>query len=426
MGFDFAWMTNPEGAFELVAAFILMAVAIAVFAIKPGRPAHQAFALLFFWRGVTMVGATGSLLGGDAFTREFSTLITFYSFMLFGVGAYWFVSVYPEPRGPFGRRGGLWLIVPAAAVMAVTAFMPDLIAANRGSFEMYVKTIQPVGLVIRAFVYAGFSLAAVLFALDYARSPSGRRCRSLFFVMLAFATHQAFDGAMAFTGGFSSLGLMVSSSIAAVGFIGACLVLLYGFERRSDPHRRRDFLVFLVLSGLSIGGGVFVASYGGVTANLTVVGLSRLVTAGLVAYALLRSNLLEIDLVIKWTIKRGTVVGILLAAFFVASQLAQAILPGVLGGPIVGGIVVGLLLFAIAPLQRFAERLSDKAMPNAKHVEELGKDERTAIYLDMARMAWKDGTINRTERSMLNELQVKLGLSDAAAKKLEDQAAATG
>lgn len=116
-------------------------------------------------------------------------------------------------------------------------------------------------------------------------------------------------------------------------------------------------------------------------------------------------------------------VGIVLAAFFVASQLAQTFLPEVLGGPLVGGVVVGLLLFAIAPLQRFAERLSEKAVPDAKPVQELARDERAAIYLDMARGAWKDGSINRTERVMLNHLQERLGLSDAAAKKLEDRAA---
>lgn len=427
MALDWGWMADPTGIAEWVAALVMVIVALGVFAVRPGHRAHQAFALFFVLRAWLMVDATGGQLATGATAAFWVSLIPF-AFSTLGIALIWFMSVYPERRGWFGTsRFGGWILLAAALTLVAYCLLDrNAINVEGQTYTEALLNLTPLGHVMQMLGFWAIGAATILFALDYTRSDAGRRCRSLYFVLLAFSVHAAYDVGAFWLGinlsvGDPAWGLAVYVPETAMLLV-SCGILLHGFERRNDEARARDLAGFFALLLVSLGASVLTVAIGNPAFSLANAGFSRLLTAGLVAYALLSRQLLEIDLVIKWTIKRGAVVGILLAAFFVASQLAQVLLPDVLGGPVIGGIVVGLLLFAIAPLQRFAERLSEKAVPNAKPVAALGGDERSAIYLDMARSAWKDGSINRSERGMLNQLQARLGISDAAAKKLEDQA----
>jgi hypothetical protein len=408
----------------------MVLVAAGVFAVRPGHRAHQAFALFFVVRALNMVGATASQLS----TGE--TAAIWSSFTGAAVTALlpalvWFVSAYPERRGPIGTtRWGPWLLL-AAGVALELAYLShhEWFVRDRSTYAGYLATKEPLGDILFVAAYAGIGAAALLFTVDHVRSPAGRRCRSLFFVMLAFTVHAMYDcgsfwlGVNA-NGANPSTGLTVAYVTESVPLLASIAVFLAGFKRRGEPGRQRDVATYATVLALSLAASILTERLQDPTLALANAGFSRLLTAGLVAYALLSRQLLEVDVVIRWTIKRGTVVGILLATFFVASQLMQSLLPNVLGGPVWGGVAVGLLLFAIAPLQRFAERLSEKAMPHAKKVGEMAHGDREAIYLDLARSAWKDGTIDRSERALLDQLQEKLGLSADAAKRLERQALA--
>jgi hypothetical protein len=424
---DWAWLADPQGVFEAMAAILMILVAATVFLIKPGQRAHQAFALFFTFRGIAMLGA----VGGDKAAPETATLlVTFAAYVVTAIplSLAWFVSVYPEPRGPASwRRAGPWLLI-GIGVVVDGLFLADhrIIASDFSNFRSLSTHLTLFGAIWYNALYASIAMAAVWFTWLYATSPMGRRCRSLFYVMLAFVVHSAYDGVTVLFGATfphieaASWGsfLGVPATLAAAG------ILAWGGARRTDPARRRDVAVFVAVVFLSVLVHAITkwTGLGDKGWDFADAGFSRLISACLVAYALSRRHLLEIDVAIKWTIKRGTVVAILVAAFFVASQLAQALLPGLLGGPIVGGVVVGLLLFAIAPLQRFAEQVSEKAMPHAKHLSELAHGEREAIYLDMARTAWKDGTIDKRERALLRHLQHRLGLPADVAQELETRA----
>lgn len=82
----------------------------------------------------------------------------------------------------------------------------------------------------------------------------------------------------------------------------------------------------------------------------------------LLAYGMLKAQLFDIDLKIKWGIRRGTVVAILGVAFVIVAEVAQNWLSDAYGY-LAGGLAAGMLLLALRPLDRIATRVADRAMP---------------------------------------------------------------
>jgi hypothetical protein len=154
---------------------------------------------------------------------------------------------------------------------------------------------------------------------------------------------------------------------------------------------------------------------------LSAVGLARTVSVLVLAYGILRTQLFGLDVKVKWTISRGTLAAIFIGVFFVVTQVAQNYLQQY--GVLAGGVAAGLLLFAVTPLQRVAERVANVAMPGTKSVPEMSQGERASAYKQAALAAWRDGSVSRDERFMLDEMRAALGLPDDVAMRLEGEAA---
>lgn len=137
------------------------------------------------------------------------------------------------------------------------------------------------------------------------------------------------------------------------------------------------------------------------------------------AYGILRTQLFDIDLKIRWTVKQSTVAAAFLAVFFVVSEGAAAFLGQRLDSTYLGIGAAALLVFAMAPLQRLAGRVADRAVPGARPLEEMEADERRNLYASMVRTAFQDGTLDPQERVLLAELRGRLGLSTDEAETLE-------
>ena len=110
-----------------------------------------------------------------------------------------------------------------------------------------------------------------------------------------------------------------------------------------------------------------------------------------------------------------------LAVFFVVAQLAQNYLAGVYGW-LAGGVAAGLLIFALSPLQHFAERVANAAMPGVRSIAEMAHPERLDLYREQAGLMWADGVIDRQERALLDSLRKRLGLSHEEAASIESEA----
>lgn len=137
------------------------------------------------------------------------------------------------------------------------------------------------------------------------------------------------------------------------------------------------------------------------------------------AYGILRTQLFDIDLKIRWTVKQSTVAAAFLAVFFVVSEGAAAFLGERLDSTYLGIGAAALLVFAMAPLQRLAGAVAQRAVPGARPVAEMDADERRRLYAGMVRTAFQDGTLDPQERVLLAELRGRLELSTDEAEALE-------
>ena len=152
-----------------------------------------------------------------------------------------------------------------------------------------------------------------------------------------------------------------------------------------------------------------------------------LVAVPLIAYGILRTQLFDIDLRIRWTIKQTTVAAALLTVVFLVSEGASAFLSAELGN-VAGLLAAAVVMFFLAPLQRFAERVASTAMPNTENTPEYAAFRKMQVYETSVAEARGGGGISAKERSLLNTLRESLGISeyDAAAIERELEARANG
>lgn len=138
----------------------------------------------------------------------------------------------------------------------------------------------------------------------------------------------------------------------------------------------------------------------------------------LVAYGILRTQLFDIDLRIRWTIKQSTLAATFVAIMFLLSEGADRLLSAKLGN-FAGLLAAALVVFFLAPLQRFAERVASVAMPGTQNTAEYTAHRKMQVYESALADALLQGGISKKERSLLNTLRDTLGISAIDAETLE-------
>jgi len=153
--------------------------------------------------------------------------------------------------------------------------------------------------------------------------------------------------------------------------------------------------------------------------------LAKIVYAGgtllavpLVAYGILRTQLFDIDLRIRWTIKQSTLAAIFMTLIFLISEGANRFLSAELGN-YAGLLAAGVVVFFLSPLQRFAESVASAAMPRTENTPEYAAYRKMQVYEAAVSEAVPDGKISQRERALLNRLRDSLGISEADAAALE-------
>ena len=107
--------------------------------------------------------------------------------------------------------------------------------------------------------------------------------------------------------------------------------------------------------------------------------LGTLLAVPLIAYGILRTHLFDIDLRIRWTIKQSTLAAAVVTIIYVLSEGASRLLSSELGS-VAGLVAAGLVVFFLAPLQRFAERVASNAMPNTHNTPEYAAHRKLQVY----------------------------------------------
>jgi hypothetical protein len=146
--------------------------------------------------------------------------------------------------------------------------------------------------------------------------------------------------------------------------------------------------------------------------------LGTLLAVPLIAYGILKTQLFDIDLRIRWTIKQSTLAASFVAIVYVVTEGADRLLAEELGN-VVGLLVSALVVFFLAPLQRFAERVAATAMPNTSNTTEYVTYRKLQVYEGALQEALQGGGISDKERALLNRLRDSLGITAADAEALE-------
>lgn len=188
-------------------------------------------------------------------------------------------------------------------------------------------------------------------------------------------------------------------AVAAIVSVGAANALIMVALNTIDPQVHVSYM------------GAMAGAYPAMTSIAALVGIVIL------ALGMLRLQLLEVDLRVKWTIRRGTVVGAIVASAVIVAELAQIWVSSTLG--VVAGLAAALLLLVVKrPLERFAERVANAAMPGVDNTREWREARAAELYRTAVRLALADGTVNAEEESQLETFAKQLGLEAARAIEL--------
>jgi len=146
--------------------------------------------------------------------------------------------------------------------------------------------------------------------------------------------------------------------------------------------------------------------------------LGTLLAVPLIAYGILRAHLFDLDLRIQWMIKQSTLATIVVTLIFLLSEGADRFLSAELGN-FAGLLAAAVVVFFLAPLQRFAERVASVAMPNTENTPEYLAHRKMQVYEAALAEARQEGGISDKERSLLNRLRDSLDISLSDAEMLE-------
>ena len=290
------------------------------------------------------------------------------------------------------------LAVAAALALVVGAAWLATNASGAGDRSLAVQgEVTPFVLVAIGTLWAGWWGALTFLTLRWSRLDDLER-RSTALMSAALVLWPAFRAGDAII-----LGLASGASLFFAAFAFAGLWLWNAVRGGGRTARNVGWLTLLVALAAMIERTLV-----GPDVDLWGYGVTRLLGAAILAYAIVRHQLLGIDVKVRWTISRSTVAAAFVAAFFVASEGAQILFGA--GNEWVGLAAAGALVFALAPLQRAAERLAEKAVPSTAAASPTGAPEREEMYRSAVRLALRDRRLARSEERELFRLARGLGL----------------
>lgn len=275
------------------------------------------------------------------------------------------------------------------------------------------------------FVGSGaFSAATVLLALRArpARDPDPGDVVQLALLAVALSMLGAFVDGVQITDLAGNLAQgQLLAAVFDVLFLAPPLIAagLWGWNmvQADDETVAIHRAAMLGILALLTAGAVFFAAFPGADTGTTVMrGIMRTLGVGLLAYGILRHDLAGLDAKVEWTISKTTVAGVFVAVFFIVSEGAQVLFADFAQNEILGVIAAGALLFALAPIQRLADRIAERAVPSGAGDEEETYRITAAKYL-------ADGTLSAEEERHLARLADRLGIDAERAVELRQEVA---
>ncbi len=111
---------------------------------------------------------------------------------------------------------------------------------------------------------------------------------------------------------------------------------------------------------------------------------------------------------------------VVVTSIFLLSEGADRLLSAELGN-FAGLLAAAVVVFFLAPLQRFAESVASVAMPNTKNTPEYTTFRKMQVYEEAVSEAHNEGGISEKERALLVRLRDSLGISETDADAIEGE-----
>jgi Protein kinase domain len=423
----------PYWTLAVLNLVVLGTLAAVVLMLDPRNATVRAFAVVLALRGIVGVTAT---LGDGASASIARPSIAFdaaTSTLLSGALAI-FVLLYPTPRrwaGPvvLWTIGSLSLAL-ALGVLTIPAALGVFRVAANGTLE--AVSAGPL-LSERAWYWVAIAVSAMILAVEHARLTNPELRRSALLIGIGLAIFPIYIAASLITlpiqiagavflayGGFITFVLGLASGAIAV----IAAVIFVATELRHRDYRSAAGMLAgcgiaatSALLGTLFGGAMTVAG----SVNFVLRGVWRFPLPILATYALLRHQLLGIDVHLKWTLRRGTVAAIFIAVFFTVASVVQHI-GGSLLAYVAGGLAMGLLLFVLEPLRRLAARLADAALPRVRDPRAEPPARRVDAYRQAAELMLADGLLTPRKERALAALADELGIGAIASLEIRERA----
>lgn len=232
--------------------------------------------------------------------------------------------------------------------------------------------------------------------------------------------------------------------------VSAVLLLLRTRARSPDPVERTQALYVLIgfvpgfvmgwlVSGLQLGESLGAVAPGAadrvVALVLTVLSpVAELLAASLVAFAILRYNILGISPRFRLGVK-SVVAGLLFVGLFLATQFVENVIlqgkvfsfAGPYGSFILSG-ATGIVLFK--PIEKASDKVSSRLLPAAAAQEQAASAGAAVaaatlhaeqIYHAQATYVLRDAKVTDREMAFLHNLRTQLGLSEGTARRIEEE-----
>lgn len=137
----------------------------------------------------------------------------------------------------------------------------------------------------------------------------------------------------------------------------------------------------------------------------------------LLAYAVLRSQLFDIDLKVKFALRHSTVVALIAGIFIISSEILETLIS--VSGVALSILVAVAILVVLRPLHRVALNMSDRLMKNVQDTPEYLDARRLEVYRATLEGVAENGVISNKERKVLDHLRENLGISESDALAME-------
>jgi len=139
----------------------------------------------------------------------------------------------------------------------------------------------------------------------------------------------------------------------------------------------------------------------------------------LLAYAVLRFQLFDIDLKVKFVLQQSTVGALVIGGFIVGSEVLESFVP--VSGTVLNIIVAIAILVMLRPMQLLALRMTNGLMRSVQNTPEYLGVRRLVVYRAALEEVVEDGLVTDKERRILNHLRDDLGISPGEAVALEKE-----